>query len=174
MIARLMSGGLPARIEVSRAAASVLTLEGRLPWQRLNRVVELLSDSSGEISYRLDFGHDTQGRVQVSGMLAGKASLICQRCLRPMSWRFELPVELQLVQSEAEEAAARSDCLLVQDDALNPRDLIEDELLLALPSAPKHTDPAECGQAHIAATPPQETEPVKRPFAALAQLKTRH
>ncbi|MGH8529136.1 MAG: YceD family protein [Nevskiales bacterium] len=169
-----MSGGLPARIEVGRAAAKRLTLEGRLPWRRLNRVVRLLSDSAGEVSYRLEFGRDAQGRAQVTGSLTGAATLICQRCLQPMTWRFELPVELQLLRTEAEEAAARSDCMLVQDDALNPGDLIEDELLLALSGAPKHTDTAECGMAREADPLQQAPEPARRPFAALAKLKTRH
>lgn len=175
MIARLMSGGLPARIEVSRAAAKGLSLEGQLPLKILNRVAGLLSDSSGAVSYRLSFGGDPRGAVRLQGLLTGEVKLTCQRCLKPMDWVFELPLALQLVRSEAEEAASQEDCLLVQDDALNPRELIEDELILALPSAPKHGDPAGCGAvaAQAVAGPAQEPEPVRRPFAELAKLKTR-
>ncbi len=170
MIARLMSAGLPARIEVSRAAAQGLSLEGRLAWRRLNRLAELLSDPAGEFSYRLLFGCDAQGRVELTGALAGEASVLCQRCLQPMPWRFELPLRLQLVHSEVEEAASRSECLVVQDGMLNPQALIEDELLLALPSAPRHAETAECGPALAQVMSRAEPETARRPFTELAKL----
>ena len=173
MIARLMSAGLPARLEVSRAAARGLSLGGQLPLRLMGRIAGLLADPAGEVAYELGFSRDGQGRDRLTGRLGGTARLTCQRCLRPMDWRFELPLDVQLARSEAEETAARGDCLLIEDDALNPRELIEDELLLALPSAPKHSDPAQCGPA-VTGGAKQEPEPARRPFAAaLAELKTR-
>ncbi len=102
-----------------------------------------------------------------------EVELTCQRCLH--AYRQELVVDrwLRFVDEETEAAALdidSDDDVLALERHLDARELIEDELLLALPIVPRHDT---CPKPLIA--PAQEAaaaEPVRpNPFAALAALK---
>jgi uncharacterized protein len=100
--------------------------------------------------------------------------LPCQRCLLDMPWPLAAERRLRFVRGEAE--AARLDEEL-EDDVLelHPRhdllELIEDELILALPLVPRHDIcpvpvPMSAGEDEV------QPDPVRdHPFAALARLK---
>jgi len=102
--------------------------------------------------------------------------LTCQRCLRPFEMPVEIDRQLRFVRDEAEAEvldAELDDDVLALPRALDLRELVEDELLLALPLVPRHeTCPAplshSSGQFDEPAAPEREN-----PFAALQGLKTR-
>jgi uncharacterized protein len=84
-------------------------------------------------------------------------------CLSPVSG----PVEAEGLPDEY-------DPLMLEDALLHPMDLIEDELILAIPPAPRHPE-SECAvklqdyqQEPRAETPADTTD---NPFAVLASLK---
>ena len=97
--------------------------------------------------------------------------MACQRSLQ----RFLLPVQVRprmgLVRDEAEEDALPPDyeALLVPEDGmLRPADLVEDELVLAVPVVPMAP-----GSEAVESDWPATSEELDKasPFAALAQLK---
>ncbi|RZA16531.1 MAG: DUF177 domain-containing protein, partial [Lysobacteraceae bacterium] len=97
--------------------------------------------------------------------------LECQRSLQ----RFMLPVRmvqrLGLIRDEADEAALPPDyeALLVEADGmLKPAELVEDELILALPVVPVSPE-AEVVEREF--VPPAEETAQANPFAALAGMK---
>jgi uncharacterized protein len=103
----------------------------------------------------------------------GPARLVCQRCLQPME--VDLVAERSFLFVNDEATAARldeemDDDVLVLPRALDLLELVEDELILALPLVPRHD---RC--PHPLPLPPagpglvEEEEP--HPFAALAALK---
>lgn len=166
-----MSGGLPAFIEPVRLAELGRTLEGRLPVARLRRLAEVLADRQGEVEVRLEFEREPRSRSVVRGSIRGVLRLTCQRCLQPFELALDLPVHLVVVRSdaEAERLAAEEDPLLVGDaQALSLAELVEDELLLALPQVPAHPPPG--------CRPPAGSETAtgagSSPFAALDSLRT--
>ena len=163
-----MSGGLPAFIEPVRLAELGRSLAGRLPLERLSRLAELLVDRRGEAEVRLDFRQEGRGRVVVLGRIGALLRLTCQRCLEPFDFAVDVPVHLVVVGSdaEAERLAEEEDPLLLgEGQALSLAEMVEDELLLALPQVPAHPPPG-CGGA---ARPEAEAAPAERssPFAAL-------
>lgn len=93
--------------------------------------------------------------------------LTCQRCLSPL----DLPVQIQRgirfvpdeAQAEAEDAQSDEDVLSLEQ-RLNLIELIEDELLLALPFAPRHD---VCPDGRVASE--SQTQPVAEPTAARRQ-----
>jgi uncharacterized protein len=97
--------------------------------------------------------------------------LECQRCLQPVAVPLSLKPAFRFVQGE--DAAARLDAeseddVLELTPSLDLRELVEDELLLALPIVPRHEQcPNVLPMSHDAETP--ETSP--GPFAALEALK---
>ena len=145
--------------------------EGRLPLSAMQRLGGSLADSEGECRYALEFGRDALQVPYVELSLEAGLPLVCQRSLE----RFVFPVKtvqrLGLIRDEAGEAAlppGYEPLLLAEDGLLRPADLVEDELVLALPVVPvaPGSEPVErdwsAGEEELQAA---------SPFAALASLK---
>ncbi|MCB1776594.1 MAG: DUF177 domain-containing protein [Candidatus Competibacteraceae bacterium] len=165
---------LPAKIRPWRMAAEHGCLNGRLALAALPRLTALLGAAEGEVVVALSAGCDAQGVRFIQGRLCAEVEWTCQRCLGPLRLPLDVQVNLGLVSDEA--AANRLpdeyDPLLVQENSdIAVADLVEDELLLALPQIPRHEDLRECA-VHGYAQPDESTpDPKKRqPFAALATL----
>lgn len=101
--------------------------------------------------------------------------LECQRCLGPVSQVVNVDQSFRFVKSEEEAAALDLDTdedLLVLSRLFNAEELLEDELLLALPIVPYHTVcpvPLTIKNGdQVSESASQERE---NPFAVLAQLK---
>jgi uncharacterized protein len=98
--------------------------------------------------------------------------LQCQRCLQVVEVGVDVSRSFLFVHGEAAAAELDSqteDDVLPLTRALDVFDLVEDELLLALPIVPRH-EPA-CPQPLLEAVPEDELAPAPNPFAALAALK---
>lgn len=114
------------------------------------------------------------GDASVALRLCGETAVTmrCQRCLQPMV--VPLRVDTRFRFAATEEAAARLDAeidddVLVITRDLDLRELLEDELLLALPLVPRHDT---CAKPLVA--PAADDEPTAaHPFAALATLRKR-
>jgi uncharacterized protein len=145
------------------------TLEGSVPVARLERLVTALSGPEGEVRYRLKGDHDMHGRDTLELAFEASVGLTCQRCLQS----FQLPLtghnRLRLVDSEPAwsadeiEIAADDDDEIVASKAFDVRALLEDEMLLALPLAPRH---AQCEVAGGKIELKRDS-----PFGGLTQLK---
>ncbi len=146
--------------------------EGRLPLSALTRLRGLLVDAKGdEVRYSMQFDRDALQVPYVELRIEAGLPLVCQRSLE----RFVLPVvigqRLGLVRDEAEESALPPgyEALLVPEDGLlRPAEMVEDELVLAVPVVPMSPE----SDAVERDWPAQEEEVAKAsPFAALASLK---
>ena len=92
----------------------------------------------------------------------------CQRCLEPMTVGVSVNRWFRFVADEATALAEDDDCeedLLVTSGEFNAFELLEDELLLALPLIVSHAD---CQPPASGAL----VDDLPHPFAALAGLKT--
>lgn len=133
-----MSASLPASVDAERMVAGRRCFEGTLPVAELPRLVEVLADDRGEVSYRLDFEHGELGGPQLHLHLTAGLTLECQRTLQPFEWPAEVDSRLGLLANEEDAAGLPADCepLLLDGGTLSPARVIEDELLLALPLVP--------------------------------------
>jgi uncharacterized protein len=145
------------------------TLNGKLQIADLDRLRDRLASTDGALEYDL-IGHaDDNGRPSLHCRVRGTLDLFCQRCLQPMAWKVELDSDLVLAMSEDElaedeEDPGAPDRLLARKD-MKVRELVEDELLLAWPMAPRHPE----GQCKPSV--PEESGEAVSPFTALAKLK---
>ena len=127
------------------------------------------------------FQMDAQRRPSVLVRVRAELALQCQRCLDTMIHRVDSETRLVVVRGpdEAERLADDVEPLLVEGDRMAPRSLLEDELLLAIPAAPKHR-PEDCKVRLDAVNPsagqrsgPETTEPdAEHPFAVLADWQS--
>lgn len=167
---------IPASIQVSAAVARRSRYEGELPLKLLPRVAELAAAPGEPLKVELEAGREI-GFPGLKGSIRGTLHLQCQRCEKSFAWELETEVDLRLVSSEEEEkeALGASDPYLVQDDTLHLRELVEDEVLLALPMLVRCESCENSGPERYETGPEQarQEEPVKvNPFAALkGQLK---
>lgn len=171
MSAHAPESRVPEVLDAWRMVAARRSFEGSLPLASLPRLREALCEPDGRVGYEIGFDRDSLGIAYVELRIAAELPLQCQRSLQ----RFLLPVEvvqrLGLVRDEAEEAALPEgyEPLLVPEDGnLRPAELVEDELILALPVVPLAPGSAPVEQDWS----PTEDEAAKAsPFAALAGLK---
>lgn len=147
-------------------ASSGASASGTFAVRELPRLQDLLASDTGDIAYTVQGTRDEQGRPALEVRVRGVLQLRCQRCLEAMSFRVDLDERLVLAATQAEVDAAPSDPnapdRVVAAREMPLRDMIEDELILAIPYAPRH----ESCQAH----PGSEEHETRSPFANLRGL----
>lgn len=145
--------------------------EGRVPLAAMTRLRDSLVDAEGEVRYTLAFDTDALRVPYVELRVEVELPLECQRSLRRFLFPVRLVQRLGLIRDEADEAALPPDyeALLVADDGmLRPVELVEDELILALPVVPVSPE-AEAVKRDFAPTAEETAQ--ANPFAALSGWK---
>ncbi|NIJ68081.1 YceD family protein [Xanthomonas sp. 60] len=167
-----MSANVPETLDAWRMVGAQRRFDGRVALADMTRLQGLVADAEGECVYSLEFGRDEILRVSYVELIIDTAlPLTCQRSMQ----RFLLPVHvvqrLGLIRDEDEESSLPEGYeawLVPEDGQLSPLELVEDELVLAVPVVPLSPD-GEAVDQHWA--PPKEETDKVNPFAALAGLK---
>lgn len=145
-------------------------LRGEIPVSEMPRLQDMLAAAEGKIGYVVRGYQDKDGKPKLEVALDGMCQLRCQRCLNALAYPVKLVSRLLLVQGgELDESSVEQDDLdsILADDHQYILALVEEEILLSLPFAPKH--PA--GACQPVAGGVDWSEPERKPFAALAGLK---
>lgn len=124
----------------------------------------------GEARYHVEFGKDDLGVAYLELRVEAGLPLVCQRTLDVFVQRVSIDQRLGLIADESEEVAlpAEYEPLLVVDGGISIADVIEDELILALPVVP--LKPGALLEWRDPTDTESETQPVS-PFTALESLK---
>ena len=129
-------------IDGFKFAAAGGDLHGSWPVSALPRLRDLLHDDSGTIAYEVRGGTSAHGRPQLSLRARGTLQLTCRRCLEALAYPVSVDVALWLASSlaevDSEPMRAEGPDSILATKEMSLRDLVEDELLLALPYAPTH------------------------------------
>lgn len=168
-----MSHWLTDRIDPWRIAEGEERLSGELDVSKMARLAAEILDASGQVRVELRGGGSSGIWPVLNGRAEVDISVVCQRCLEPLS--IPLRVEFRLGLVEAEDAAAdlpeELDPLIVRRfDTCSSSTLVEDELILGLPIAPRHDGMAECGGEGFKKGGDDDTP---RPFSDLGELWAR-
>ena len=127
----------------------------------------MLANSDGTLSYRV-LGSQQDDSHKLEIILEGRCNLRCQRCLGEFSYPLKLTSHLQLIPAnklEEMEDEVDDEDTIEATSQLDVLALIEDEVLLALPFAPRHPE-GTCS------APLNDLQQVANPFAVLAALKS--
>lgn len=169
----------PARLDVEAFAKAGASLEGEWPLRQLERfaAATVAGAESDQVAWRARGEHRAVrgGHPQIWLHIEAWAAvkLECQRCLAPVAEPVDAQRSFLFVHGEttaAELDADSEDDVLAMTHSLDLRELIEDELLLAMPLVPRHETCPEPLVADQTAEPPEQEAP-PHPFAALAALK---
>ena len=169
---QVMLDRLPGQVEPLGLTEAGRSFRGDIIVSGLSRLADYLADTTGQIAVELSFRIDERQVRAVTGRLQVNLELICQRCLGSMNFPLNLKFQLGVVCSEDEAGALPGEYepLLVDGEPIALKQIIEDEIILALPVIPKHPDSTLCqGSA-------QPHKPERRkasPFSVLKQLNTK-
>lgn len=171
----------PDRLDVKAFAQAGGHLSGHDTLLKYARLVEEAKGLHPDL--RVDWAADGEvrsthgigGQVWLRLKASASMPLICQRCLQPVDVPLEVDREFRFVADEATAEALDDESeedLLALSREFNLRELIEDELLMAVPLVPRHD---ECPVPVQLASSDEDFEEASasapNPFAALAGLR---
>lgn len=146
-----MPKSLSDRVMPWQLAQAGQAVRGQMPLAGLPRLARELPGKQEEAEVELAFGCNEAGRCYVHGYIKARLELICQRCLEPMKWPLNTQVRLGLTAFESELnnwPEGYEPWVVEREEAASLWNLVEDELLLALPIAPCHpVDNCPAGEA---------------------------
>ena len=179
----------PLRLDVAAFAADAASLAGDWPGPTLARLAELQAPPQDLAWPGVVWAAQGERRAVPAGeaelwlslQVDTAVWLTCQRCLQPYRLPLALDRRLRFVRGEAQAEALDAeseDDVLALSRSLDLRELIEDELLLALPLVPRHEVcpqplpvPITVESDELADHPSDEAPERPNPFAALQGLK---
>jgi uncharacterized protein len=125
-------------------ATAGATQEGTLPISSFPRLQDVLVSDKGEAAYTLRGVRDERGRPSLRLQVRATLQLRCQRCLGALAHEVDTDEILVLAASQAEIDAdpitVDMPTRVVATKEMAVRQLVEDELILALPYAARHED----------------------------------
>lgn len=175
-----MASPLQDPLDVGQLAAQHTRLEQEFPIAGFSRFRDSLArpDGLAAVSFRF---HPAGAYPALEGAVRARAWLTCQRCLQEFEAALESPVRVAFVGRDAEAGRVPDeyDAVTAPGGRIELAELVEDELMLALPLVPMHATPAECALELAAAANDNAAEgtpvvtDVQRPFADLRALLKR-
>lgn len=172
----MLTEPLPNTLDVRKAAVRGVTVSGAIKPLNLPRLSEVLAGDSGEIQATLAFSKDEENRFLIEVSVAADISIICQRCLEPMPLHLDTSNTLAVVWDDeyASKLPRYLEALIVSEEPCSLWELVEEELILGLPSFSYH-EQTDCNEILTGISPqPSEDQGVDEkpnPFDVLAQLK---
>ena len=128
-------------------AESGRALRGSWPLVGFARLQDVLSAADAgveyaDVEYEIRGARDGFGRIALRVAITGNAGLICQRCLSAVAFSLKIDSLLVLAHNEAEIEAQPVDPegpdRIVGSKEMSVEALLEDEIVLAIPFAPRH------------------------------------
>jgi uncharacterized protein len=163
---------LPEIVDAWRSVTARRRFEGSIRVRDMPRLRESLARDDGSIRYELEFGRDELQVPYLQLSAEGRLPLECQRTLEPFELEVSIHERLGLIAREEDEAALPPgyEPLLTPSGELKLADVIEDELILALPVVPLKPGSETENEVAWSTAPPDDAS---GPFAELARLKKR-
>ena len=176
----MKTGALPKQLDLRGLAARGVRISGTVSPEDLPRLAEAGIGIVDLGSAAFDFRRDEEARYVVAVSVEAKVVMRCQRCLSDMEVLITTSSLMACVWTDEEAAAlpAAYEPLII-DDAADLSDIVEEEILLAIPVSPIHEveckSTAQQAALEADAEDPETVEDIAErdsPFAVLEQLKS--
>ncbi len=170
---------LPNRVDPWQFASKGKQLAGKVAIDNMTRLHQSLVQPQGGVDVSLHFGIDAKGIHYIKGHITTTLILECQRCLLAMPWFVDINLLLAIMtsdrQSNEDDFDTPYDIYIVEkaNENLSLLDLVEDELILALPIVSKHDYPCSdfLKKNVVNMTSTQRHSKQVHPFAILKDYK---
>jgi len=149
-------------------------LSESVPAEVFPRLAETLADTAAVVRVDVRVSRSSSGMAMVEGRLEGRFRRQCQRCLEPVD--IEVAAELKLAvtgQDTGDSVPSGFEPWQSDETDVVLKDLLEDELLLALPMIARHEDELRCVEPapRQGCGAPAEAPRRHKPFTVLKDLK---
>ena len=137
---------LPSKINFFNFAKKEVKLNGDYKVSELSRLSEIVSNENDNVEVYLSFRLENERIPCVEGIIKSILVLDCQRCLDSLQVDLKVPFKIAFARNEfqADSLDDKFEIYLIGDDEeLETKDLITDEILLSIPMAPSHD--YDCG-----------------------------
>jgi len=180
-----MSREFPDFIDPWKAADGRRSFQGTMPLKRMTRLEPMLAPRNDgqddpalerqDAIFSVRFAYDEQGLVTIRITVTARLPLVCQRSLAPYQETLERSSILVVIEDvkDQDDVPQSYDPVLVEHRRLSIQDIVEEELLLAIPQVPRNPEVKEIElstDGNESAPSEPEKEQSHRPFADLAGL----
>jgi uncharacterized protein len=175
-----MSLGWSRRAPVDSLVGTETAIDFEIPIAELPRVSHELIGKDGEARGHVRFSR-LMGHAVADLEVHAAPEVVCQRCMQSMRWPVDVNSRIALVSDydAANRVPDGMEVFLVEADSVSVRDLVDEEVMLALPHVPRHEEGSECAGRAVE-LPGQEADAedaaaaqVQKPFAQLGELLKR-
>lgn len=170
----MLESTLPDQIKPKKLAKKGASLVGDWPLAKFERLVADAVDNLGEVSVKAEFSME-EGFPNLIGTATAGVKFICQRCLEPVIVTIEADLNVAFVATEEQLALISEpvEGVLLEDEEISLIDVVEQELILALPLVAYHKD---CDAFEYRTEDEKVEQQIDRseeenPFSVLEQLK---
>lgn len=142
----MLDSTLPKTVVIRKMVIRSGTLEGVVEIAALPRLNQLLVDELGKVDVYLEFDSDDQRRNRIRGHVRANVNVYCQRCLESMPLDIGINIDAAAVISDekAQQLPRNIEPVMLDEEELNVYELVEDEILLAMPIVTMHSE--SCGE----------------------------
>jgi uncharacterized protein len=176
-----MSLGWSRQASVDTLVGTEAVIPFKIPLAELPRVSRELLTADGEASGTVRFSRQL-GQAVADLDVSAQPEVVCQRCMQTMRWPVHVKARIALVSDydAADRVPGELEVFLVEAESVSVRDLVDEEVMLALPHVALHEEGSECAGRKMQ-LPGQEAESaedaaaadVHKPFAQLGELLKR-
>jgi uncharacterized protein len=170
-------------VDIERLADAGERVDFDTPLEVFPRLAGELASAAGRASGHVAVSRE-RGQPVAAISVHAVLPLVCQRCLRPVDVevRSESRVALVADLDGADRLDSSVEPVVVEEGRVALRDLVEEELLLAVPLVPRHEEESDCGPVAVVETAPGVAPVVpdapvpadtQKPFAGLGELLKR-
>ncbi len=170
-----MAKSLPNSLDLNAAVRKEWQLQGELLISDLDRMpAELIASTDAKVRYEILFRHSNTVLGEAIIRIESQLELICQRSLETFDFLLQTNSTIGFISEIEDEAKLEAGVSpsWVEDMQVDPKALLEDEILLKVPDIPLKPGASLNSQYladHEDSEP--EAEETQNPFAALEQLK---
>lgn len=131
---------VPGLLAVRKSVNAEAVFSGRIKAENLPRIHTAVSSLCDSFEVVLAFMKSETNKACVEVKVKGLIGLECQRCLQPVDFFVDTDSTLVFVphDEEAKSILKNAEPWVVSDDQLNVHDMVEEEILLALPIIAMH------------------------------------
>ena len=177
-LGRRMSNDLPLHFDPVLFAKQGRRVSGYIATHALPRIEDSTAGSDNRITVNMSFSTSSLQFPMVQGTIVGSVVQTCQRCLGDVVVEFNIQLTLLLANPDSVDMASKEGYEIFEysGPSVSTIELIEDEILLAIPIVVKHATVEECDPDARKWLETETIEFVEKdrpsPFAKLKDLKT--
>ncbi len=171
-----MRDKLRKRYQVQKELGRNGSFEGEISLSETKHLGALLYSGESErkddkLFLRFEFVRNEYNIPVIVGRLETSLELECQRCLKPLELPLKLDFKLMIDASDEKVSNSTLDTLYSDDGYIDIVEVVEEELILAIPLVATHENTA-CNENWKVSEVESETPARDNPFSVLQQLKT--